>query len=73
MALDVPSLRVDVLGSPLVQVLALCLVAAIAMALFTRRYQRCPHCRRWVPRARRGWLRCRTCGRQYHRSVQLRR
>jgi hypothetical protein len=36
-------------------------------------YQRCPHCRRIVPRAHRGWLRCRGCGRQYHRSVHLKR
>jgi len=38
-----------------------------------RRYQLCPHCRRVVPRAVRGWLRCRGCGRQYHRSVWWRR
>ncbi len=65
--------RVDALDSPLVQALGLGVVALAAMGLFTRRYQRCPHCRRWVPRAHRGWLRCRTCGRQYHRSVHLRR
>jgi tRNA(Ile2) C34 agmatinyltransferase TiaS len=58
--------------SPLTYVLAL-LVAALIVSMYARRYQRCPHCRRVVPRARRGWLRCRACGRQYHRSVWLRR
>jgi tRNA(Ile2) C34 agmatinyltransferase TiaS len=57
---------------PLVYVLALLVVAVLA-STYTRRYQRCPHCQRFVPRARRGWLRCRSCGRQYHRSVRLRR
>lgn len=47
------------------------LVAALALA---RRYlQRCPHCRRLVRRAYRGWLRCPSCGRQYHRSVPRQR
>jgi hypothetical protein len=50
--------------------------AAVLVAggmLAAHHFQRCPHCRRMVPRARRGWLRCRTCGRQYHRSVHLKR
>jgi ribosomal protein L37AE/L43A len=57
--------------SPLPYVLVALGVAMIVV--YARRYQRCPHCRRVVPRARRGWLRCRSCGRQYHRSVWLRR
>ncbi|HEV8586173.1 MAG TPA: hypothetical protein VGT02_14495 [Methylomirabilota bacterium] len=63
----------DALASPLVQALGVGAVALVLVSLLTRRYQRCPHCRRWVLRAHRGWLRCRTCGRQYHRSVHLRR
>jgi tRNA(Ile2) C34 agmatinyltransferase TiaS len=35
--------------------------------------QRCPHCRRFVRRAARGWFRCPHCGRQYHRSVPRQR
>jgi hypothetical protein len=42
-----------------------------SVMLASRHFQLCPHCRRVVPRAKRGWLRCRTCGRQYHRSVHL--
>jgi tRNA(Ile2) C34 agmatinyltransferase TiaS len=57
---------------PVVYGVALVILAILA-AVYSRRYQRCPHCRRIVPRARRGWLRCRSCGRQYHRSVWLRR
>jgi tRNA(Ile2) C34 agmatinyltransferase TiaS len=57
---------------PVVYGVALVLFAILA-TFYSRRYQRCPHCRRIVPRARRGWLRCRSCGRQYHRSVWLRR
>jgi tRNA(Ile2) C34 agmatinyltransferase TiaS len=49
------------------------LAVLVLYVAYKRRYQRCPHCRRVVPRARRGWLRCKTCGRQYHRSVWLRR
>jgi tRNA(Ile2) C34 agmatinyltransferase TiaS len=64
---------VDALASPLVQMLALGVVIAAALAWANRRYQRCPHCRRWVPRAHRGWFRCKGCGRQYHRSVHLKR
>jgi tRNA(Ile2) C34 agmatinyltransferase TiaS len=50
-------------------------VAVVALALYlliSQRFQQCPHCRAIVSRARRGWLRCRRCGRQYHRSVRLR-
>jgi tRNA(Ile2) C34 agmatinyltransferase TiaS len=64
---------VDLFSSPLVQGAALAAIGLIILALVTRRYQRCPHCDRMVPRAHRGWLRCRGCGRQYHRSVRLRR
>jgi ribosomal protein L37AE/L43A len=49
------------------------LILVLLITVVPRRYQRCPHCRRLVPRAHRGWLRCRSCGRQYHRSVWLRR
>jgi tRNA(Ile2) C34 agmatinyltransferase TiaS len=58
--------------SPLVQVAAVTLVVVLVSTLVSRRYQRCPHCGHMVPRAHRGWLRCRSCGRQYHRSVHLR-
>jgi tRNA(Ile2) C34 agmatinyltransferase TiaS len=54
---------------------ALVVLAVIALVLYlliSRKYQRCPHCGAFVRRARRGWLRCRRCGRQYHRSVRLR-
>jgi len=64
---------VDALASPLLQAIGLGAVALAVLGLVNRRYQRCPHCRRLVRRARRGWLRCRVCGRQYHRSVQLKR
>jgi ribosomal protein L37AE/L43A len=49
------------------------LVAVGGWSVVSRKYQRCPHCRRFVRRAVRGWLRCKGCGRQYHRSVQLKR
>ena len=42
-------------------------------SLFNRKFQKCPHCRKIVPRAVRGWKRCKGCGRQYHRSVMLKR
>jgi tRNA(Ile2) C34 agmatinyltransferase TiaS len=58
--------------SPLTYALIV-LAILVLFGAYKRRYQRCPHCRRLVPRARRGWLRCKTCGRQYHRSVWLRR
>ncbi len=58
--------------SPLTYALVSLAVVVLTVA-YQQRYQRCPHCRRVVPRARRGWLRCRTCGRQYPRSVWLRR
>jgi len=62
---------VDALASPLLLAIGVGVVALATLGLVSRRYQRCPHCRRLVPRAHRGWLRCRTCGRQYHRSVHL--
>lgn len=55
------------------RVIALALVAALALVWLRRAYQPCPHCRRFVRRARRGWLRCPRCGRQYHRSVPRQR
>jgi tRNA(Ile2) C34 agmatinyltransferase TiaS len=57
----------------MLQVVAAAVVAVLAVTVVGRRYQRCPHCNRMVPRAHRGWLRCRGCGRQYHRSVHLRK
>jgi tRNA(Ile2) C34 agmatinyltransferase TiaS len=42
----------------------------LLLVLITRYIQRCPHCGSFVRRARRGWVRCRRCGRQYHRSVR---
>ena len=53
----------------------LVIVAAVALVVYlliSLRYQRCPHCGAIVRRAKRGWKRCRRCGRQYHRSVRLR-
>ena len=53
----------------------LAVAAAVALGLYfliSLRYQRCPHCGGIVRRAKRGWKRCRRCGRQYHRSVRLR-
>ena len=53
----------------------LIIVAAAALLLYlllSRRLQKCPHCGAIVRRAKRGWIRCRKCGRQYHRSVRLR-
>ena len=58
---------------PLVQLGLAIVVGVLVISLAGRRYQRCPHCNRPVRRAHRGWLRCRGCGRQYHRSVHLRR
>jgi tRNA(Ile2) C34 agmatinyltransferase TiaS len=63
----------DWLTAQTTYVLAIGILVVLASIYASRRYQLCPHCRRLVPRAVRGWLRCRTCGRQYHRSVQLRR
>jgi tRNA(Ile2) C34 agmatinyltransferase TiaS len=62
---------VDALASPLFLPIGVAAVALAVLGLVSRRYQRCPHCGRLVPRAHRGWLRCRLCGRQYHRSVNL--
>jgi ribosomal protein L37AE/L43A len=64
---------VDWLGAPTMYVLAVGALVVIVGIYVNRRFQRCPHCRRVVRRAVRGWLRCRGCGRQYHRSVWLRR
>jgi tRNA(Ile2) C34 agmatinyltransferase TiaS len=46
-------------------VAAVLLLAAIAWW-----YQRCPHCKALVRRAGSAWLRCRRCGRQYHRGLR---
>ncbi len=61
----------DVIPSWMLFVVAAVLILA-AYSVTVRYYQRCPHCRRAVRRARRGWLRCPRCGRQYHRSVVFR-
>jgi hypothetical protein len=37
-----------------------------------QRFQRCPHCGRFVKRAQQGWLRCWACGRQYRRGLRVR-
>ena len=53
----------------------LVIVAVVALLLYlllAQLYQKCPHCGAIVRWARRGWIRCRRCGRQYHRSVRLR-
>jgi tRNA(Ile2) C34 agmatinyltransferase TiaS len=56
-----------VLTTPLLMLVVLLVVAAVAVAI---RYQRCPHCRRLAPRAKEQWLRCPRCGRQYHRGLR---
>jgi tRNA(Ile2) C34 agmatinyltransferase TiaS len=53
--------------------LAALVVAVGAYVYIHRIMQRCPHCRRLVRRAVRGWFRCPHCGRQYHRSVPQQR
>jgi hypothetical protein len=53
---------------------AIAAAAAVALAFglwALWRYQRCPHCRRFVRRARGGWLRCPRCGRQYHHGFRV--
>lgn len=35
-------------------------------------YQFCPHCGAFTRRVYGGWLRCRSCGRQYRRGLRLR-
>ena len=60
------------LDSPWMLLVAAAVLILAARSVTVRYYQRCPHCRRTVRRARRGWLRCGHCGRQYHRSVVLR-
>lgn len=61
------------LTSPWMLLFPAILLVLAARSLTLRYYQRCPHCRRLVRRARRGWLRCPRCGRQYHRSVVFQR
>jgi len=63
---------VSLLTSPWV-LSALGVVAAGTYWYFGHIQQRCPHCRRFVRRAVRGWFRCPYCGRQYHRSVPRQR
>jgi hypothetical protein len=46
------------------------LIVAVAWIVLWRLYQRCPHCRRLVPRATGGTRRCRRCGRQYYRGLR---
>jgi DNA-directed RNA polymerase subunit RPC12/RpoP len=55
-----------------VMLVVVAVVALVLYLLISPRYQRCPHCGAFVRRARRGWMRCGRCGRQYHRSVRLR-
>jgi uncharacterized protein with PIN domain len=45
-------------------------IVAVAWILLSRRYQRCPHCRRLVRRVRAGSLRCPRCGRQYYYGLR---
>lgn len=46
--------------------------ACLGLVLLQRAYQKYPHGGRVVQRARRGWRRCRSCGREYHRSIGAR-
>jgi predicted amidophosphoribosyltransferase len=46
------------------------LVIAVVWAILWRLYQRCPHCRRLVRRARARTVRCPHCGRQYYRGIR---
>ena len=55
-----------------VMLVSVAVVALVLYLLISRKFQRCPHCGMIVRRAKRGWMRCRRCGRQYHRSVRLR-
>ncbi|MBI3638110.1 MAG: hypothetical protein HY216_18090 [Candidatus Rokubacteria bacterium] len=52
---------------PVLRVVAV--LVAVAVAIGAWRYQRCPHCRRLVRRARVGWLSCPRCGRSYARGI----
>ncbi|MBI3624964.1 MAG: hypothetical protein HY215_02255 [Candidatus Rokubacteria bacterium] len=62
----------DALSSlPLVLYGGAAVILAIGIFYGWRNYQRCPHCRRVVPRVYRGWLRCRGCGRQYRRGLRF--
>ena len=42
----------------------------IAWIILRGIYQRCPHCRRLVQRARAGTRRCARCGRQYYSGLR---
>jgi uncharacterized protein with PIN domain len=56
-----------ILSNPLViSILSILVITVLAIRL---RYQRCPHCRRLVVRARHAWVRCRRCGREYYRGL----
>ena len=47
------------------------LVVVVAAWIVLRRlYQRCPHCRGLVHRARAGTRRCASCGRQYYSGLR---
>jgi hypothetical protein len=56
---------------PFVVVAAAAIVAAAGYYGW-QKYQRCPHCGRFVRRVFRGWLRCPHCGRQYRKGLRLR-
>ncbi len=53
--------------------IAALVAVALVLVVLRRLFQRCPHCRGVVRRARHGWLRCPRCHRQYHRSVPRQR
>jgi len=56
--------------SPRLLVIAAVAILFALYLVFSRWYQRCPHCGAFTRRARRGWRRCGRCHRQYHRSVR---
>jgi len=51
-------------------IVAAAAIGVVAWMLLSRRYQRCPHCRRVVRRVRAGSLRCSRCGRQYYHGLR---
>jgi hypothetical protein len=62
---------VDALGVSPIYIGAAAVIALVAWGWW-QFYQFCPHCGAPTRRAYAGWLRCRSCGRQYRRGLRLR-